>query len=99
MDDHVPPWLKIVPIIIMIVTARFLYWVLTTDPKFGSLIELLSWFSVRDGIWLTVVMAVILGWWLDLRRLARRQKEGELPSAPITGKPVKPSYRDTPLTD
>lgn len=31
-------------------------------------------FSIRDVIWLTVVMALVVGWWLDPRHVKWREE-------------------------
>jgi hypothetical protein len=34
-------------------------------------------FSIRDVLWLTVMVALVMAWWVDRSRLASRAKETE----------------------
>jgi len=38
-------------------------------------------FTIRDGLWLTVVLAMVLGWWLWNQKL--KQREFDLLSAAV----------------
>jgi hypothetical protein len=50
-------------------------------------------FTIRDLLWLTLLAAVLVAWWVDRGRLARelaqfrgpfkRQVQGQLPGLPI----------------
>jgi len=39
-------------------------------------------FSIRDLFWLTVVVALVLAWWVDRRRLTREIREYEIIEMP-----------------
>jgi len=41
-------------------------------------------FSIRDLLWLTLVVALIVGWWLDRKKLSSMAERVDLPAvAPL----------------
>jgi hypothetical protein len=62
-------------------------------------------FTIRDLLWLTLVVALAAGWWIDHKRLVRLMEFDTLPpilvplSAPYDSPPLERPILQVPITD
>jgi hypothetical protein len=56
-------------------------------------------FAIRDVLWLTLLAAVLVAWWVDRRALSRRIDELEVEKGPVmfyTGDDLNAPFRRLP---